>query len=115
MDATDISSDMYEDLREPPQPDRDTAGSSAPKTHPRPKPNNAKKAKEFSDQYNELCWISTEPPQPMRRHLSDGQPGVSAIVEICDPLEFFELIVADEIVDHIAANLFKFICKPIYW
>ena len=51
----------------------------------------------------------------MRRHLSDGQPGVSAIVEICDPLEFFELIVADEIVDHIAANLFKFICKPIYW
>lgn len=69
----------------------------------------------YVGQYNELCWISTEPPQPMRRHLSDGQPGVSAIVEICDPLEFFELIVADEIVDHIAANLFKFICKPIYW
>ena len=36
----------------------------------------------------------------MRKHSSDGQPGVNVIVQSCDPLENFELIVTDEIVDH---------------
>ena len=38
-------SDINENLKEPPQLDLDTAGSSAPKKHSRPRPNNAKKAK----------------------------------------------------------------------
>ena len=38
-------SDINENLKQPPQLDPDTAGSSAPKKHPRPRPNNAKKAK----------------------------------------------------------------------
>ena len=99
MDATDVSSeeefssDMNENLEEPPQPDPDTASSSKPKKRPRPRPNNAKKAKRGSDKNNELCWKSTEPPHPMRRHLFDGQPGINVIVESCDLLESFELII----------------------
>ena len=100
---------MNENLEEPPQPDPDTAGSSARKKHHRPNPNNAKKTKIGSDKYNELCWTSTESPQLMRRHLIDGQPVLNIIVKICDTLEILELIVTDEIVDHIC-NLFKFIC-----
>ena len=38
-----------------PQPGPDTAGSSAPKKRPRPRSNNAKKAKKGSDKYDELC------------------------------------------------------------
>ena len=64
MKATDVSSDeallsdMNENLKEPPQSDPDTAGPSTPKKRPRrPRPNNVK--------YNELCWTSTELPQPM--------------------------------------------------
>ena len=51
MDATDVSSDeefpsdMNENLEQPPQPDPDTAGNSAPKKRPTTRPNNAKKAK----------------------------------------------------------------------
>ena len=65
-----------------PQPDPDTAGSSAPKKRPRPRLNNAKKAKKGSDKYDELCWTSTEHPQPIRRHLSGGQPGVNVIFTV---------------------------------
>ena len=101
MNATDVLSDeellsdLNENLKERPQPDPDTAGPSAPKKRPRrPRPNNVK--------YNELCWTSTELPQPMRRYLFDEQPGVNnVIVQSCDPLEIFEVIVTDEIVDHI--------------
>ena len=70
-------SDINENLKEPPQLDPDTAGSSAPKKHPRPRPNNAKKAKKGWDKYNELSWTLTEPSQPMRRPLFYGQPGVN--------------------------------------
>ena len=99
---------MNENLEEPPQLDPDTAGSSAPKKHHRPNPNNAKKAKIGSDKYNELCWTSIESPQLMRRHLIDGQPGLNIIVKSCDTLEILELIVTDEIVDHIVtySNLY---------
>ena len=51
MNTTDVSSDeeilkhMNENLKEPPQPDPDTAGP--PKKRPRPRPNNVK--------YCELC------------------------------------------------------------
>ena len=106
VDATDALSDeefsshMNENLEEPPQPDPDTAGPSAPKKRPRTRPNNAKKAKKGSNKYNELSWTSIAPPRPMRKHSSDGQPGVNVIVQSCDPLENFELIVTDEIVDH---------------
>ena len=55
----------------PPQPDPDTPDPSAPKKRPRTRPNNAKKAKKGSDKYNQPCWKSTEPPQPMRIHSSD--------------------------------------------
>ena len=65
-----------------PQPDPDTAGSSTPKKHPRPRSNNAKKAKKGTDKYDELRWTSTEPPQPIRRHLFDGQPGVNVIFTV---------------------------------
>ena len=41
----EFSSDMNENLEEPPQPYPDTAGPSAPKKRPRTRPNNAKKAK----------------------------------------------------------------------
>ena len=44
----------------------------------------------------------------MRRYLFDGQPGVNDIVQSCDLLEIFELIVTDEIIDHIViySNLY---------
>ena len=44
----------------------------------------------------------------MRRHLIDGQPGLNIIVKSCDTLEILELIVIDEIVDHIVtySNLY---------
>ena len=44
----------------------------------------------------------------MIRHSFDGKPGVNVIVQSCDPLEIFELIVTDEIVDHIVtySNLY---------
>ena len=48
MNTTGVSSDeellpdMNENLKEPPQPDPDTAGPSAPKKRPRPTPNNVK-------------------------------------------------------------------------
>ena len=118
MDGIDVSSDeefssdMNENLEEPPQLDPDTADSSAPKTRPRTRPNNAKKYNDkynkHNDKYNELSWTSTEPPQPRRRHSFDGRPGINVIVQSCDPLEIFELIVTDEIVDHIVtySNLY---------
>ena len=92
----------------PPQPDPDTAGASVPKKRPRTRPNNAKKGKKGSDKYNQLCWTSTEPPQPMRIHSSDWQSGVNDIVQSCDLLESFELILSDEIVDYIVtySNLY---------
>ena len=40
----------------------------------------------------------------MRRHLFDGQSCVNYIVQSCDLLEIFELIVTDEIVDHIVTQ-----------
>ena len=61
---------MNENLKEPPQPDPDTAGP--PKKRPRPRPNNVK--------YCELCWTSTKPPQPMRKHLFHEQPGVNNVI-----------------------------------
>ena len=99
---------MNENLKNPPQPDPDTAGPSATKKCPWPRPNNAKKAKKGSDIYNKLCWTSTEPPQPMRRYLFDGKPGVDDIVQSCNLLEIFELIITDEIVNHIVtySNLY---------
>ena len=108
MDATDVSSDEEFSDQEPPQPHPDTAGPSSLKKRPGSRPNNAKKARKGSDKYNELCWTSTEPPQPMRRHLFDGQPGVNDIVQSCDWLEIFEFIITDEIVDHIVtySNLY---------
>ena len=114
MEATDVwsdeefLSDKKENLEELSQPDPDAADPSAPKKRSWSRPNNAKKAKKGSDKYNELNWALTDPPQPMRRHLFDGQPGVNFIVQSCDSLEFFELIVTDEIVDHIAtySNLY---------
>ena len=44
----------------------------------------------------------------MRRHLFDRQPCVNVFVQSCDPLEIFELIITDEIVDHIVtySNLY---------
>ena len=44
----------------------------------------------------------------MRRYLFDEHPGVNVIVQSCHPLEIFELIVRDEIVDHIViySNLY---------
>ena len=44
----------------------------------------------------------------MRRPLFDRQPCVNVFVQSCDPLEIFELIVTDEIVDHIVtySNLY---------
>ena len=96
---------MNENLKNPPQPDPDTAGPSATKKCPWPRPNNAKKAKKVSDIYNKLCWTSTEPPQPMRRYLFDGKPGVNDIVQSCNLLESFELIITDEIVNHIVTYL----------
>ena len=118
MDAIDVSSDeefssdMNENLEKSPQPDPDIAGPSAPMTRSRTRPNNAKKYNDkynkHNDKYNELSWTSTEPPQPRRRHSFDGRPGINVIVQSCDPLEIFELIVTDEIVDHIAtySNLY---------
>ena len=121
MEATDVwsdeefLSDKKENLEELSQPDPDAAGPSAPKKRSWSRPNNAKKAKKGSDKYNELYWASTEPPQPMRGHLFDGQPGVNFIVQSCDSLEFFELIVTDEIVDHIAtySNLYASKANPL--
>ena len=48
-------------------------------------------------------------------YLFDGQPGVNFIVQSCDSLEFFELIVTDEIVDHIAtySNLYASKANPL--
>ena len=65
LDATDVSSDEEFLDQEPAQPYPDTAGSSAPKKHPRTRPNNTTKAKKGSDRYYELYWTSTEPPPPM--------------------------------------------------
>ena len=44
----------------------------------------------------------------MRRYLFDGKPGVDAIVQSCNLLEIFELIITDEIVNHIVtySNLY---------
>ena len=108
LDATDVSSDEEFLDEEPAQPYPDTAGSSAPKKHPRTRPNNTKKAKKGSDRYYELYWTSTEPPPPMWRHLFDGLPVLNNIVQSCDLLKIFEIIVTDEIVDHIVtySNLY---------
>ena len=88
--------------------DPDILLASLPKKRFRPRPNNAKKTKKGSDKYKELCSTSTEPPQPMRRHLFDRQPGVNVFAQSCDPLKIFELIVTDEIVDQIVtySNLY---------
>ena len=44
----------------------------------------------------------------MRRHLFDRQPGVNDIVQSCDLLKMFKLIVTDKIVDDIGtySNLY---------
>ena len=47
-----------------------------------------------NQKYLQIC-------KDMRRHLFDGQSCVNYIVQSCDLLEIFELIVTDEIVDHI--------------
>ena len=65
----EFSSDINENLEDQPQPDPDTVHSSTPKKRSRLRPNNAIKDKKDSDKYNQLCWASTEPPQPMRRHI----------------------------------------------
>ena len=41
----------------------------------------------------------------MRRYLFDGKPGVNDIVQSCNLLESFELIITDEIVNHIVTYL----------
>ena len=63
-----------------PQQDPDILPASLTKKRFRPRPNNAKKTKKGSDKYKELCCTSTEPPQPMRRHLFDRQPCVNVFV-----------------------------------
>ena len=55
LDATDVSSDEEFSDEETPQPHPDTAGLSSLKKRPRSRPNNAKKARQGSDKYNELC------------------------------------------------------------
>ena len=55
------------------------------------------------NKYTELSWMSTESSDYEETFFS-VQPGVHNTVKSCEPLEIFESIVTDELIDHVATN-----------
>lgn len=55
------------------------------------------------NKYTELSWMSTE-SSDYEETFFIVKPGVHNTVKSCEPLEIFESIVTDEIIDHVATN-----------
>ena len=55
------------------------------------------------NKYTELSWMSTE-CSDYEETFFIVKPGVHNTVKSCEPLEIFESIVTDEIIDHVATN-----------
>ena len=118
LDATDVSSEeeiVDSDPEIPnvqPQPVNDTESDDEPPPPPvnvaKKPPRPVNKAKKARDRYSNLSWTPAEPDNPMGRHNFDREPKVNVIVDSIEPIDIFELIVTDDIVDHIVwySNLY---------
>ena len=103
----DIIDNIYEETSEAPDASHQTAEKDTRKRAANTSKAGQNKRKKPTEKYEGIKWQKEPPIGGMKRRLFTGVPGISATVATEGPIDIFELMITDELVEIIGKILTK--------